>query len=62
VVLVTPHYDILDWIEPDWWVDTAEGADEFAEDRGVVLAREGSFQEARDRAGYPGDWVATLEC
>lgn len=62
VILITPHYDILDWIEPDWWLDTAEGLDEFAADRGVVQAREGSFQEARDRARYPGDTVGTVEC
>ena len=23
VVLLTPHYDILDWVEPDWVIDTA---------------------------------------
>lgn len=62
IVLVTPHYDVLEWIEPDWWIDTAEGLDEFAEDRGVVQARKGSFQEARHHGGYPGDRVATLEC
>jgi hypothetical protein len=62
VILITPHYDILDWIEPDWWIDTAEGADEFAEDRGVIVARKGDFQEARHHGGYPGDEVATLEC
>ena len=22
VVLLTPHYDILDWIQPDWVIDT----------------------------------------
>jgi ABC-type ATPase with predicted acetyltransferase domain len=62
VILITPHYDILDWVEPDWWIDTAEGLDEFAGDRGVVQAREGSFQEARHHGGYSGDRVATLEC
>jgi ABC-type transport system involved in cytochrome c biogenesis ATPase subunit len=62
VILITPHYDILEWVEPDWWIDTAEGADEFASDRGVVQAREGAFQEARHHGGYSGDWVATLEC
>lgn len=62
IILITPHYDVLDWIEPDWWIDTAEGLDEFASDRGVVQARKGSFQEAADRARYPGDRVATLEC
>jgi hypothetical protein len=62
VILITPHYDVLDWVQPDWWIDTAEGLDEFAHDRGVVQARKGSFQEAHDRARYPGDRVATLEC
>lgn len=62
IILITPHYDILDWVQPDWWIDTAEGADEFASDRGVVQAREGDFQEARHHGGYRGDRVATLEC
>jgi ABC-type lipoprotein export system ATPase subunit len=25
IVLLTPHYDILDWIEPDWVFDTKDG-------------------------------------
>lgn len=25
VVLLTPHYDILDWVEPDWVFDTKDG-------------------------------------
>jgi hypothetical protein len=25
IILITPHYDILDWVEPDWWIDTADG-------------------------------------
>jgi ABC-type ATPase with predicted acetyltransferase domain len=62
IILITPHYDILDWIEPDWWIDTAEGADMFGEDRGVVPARKGAFHEARHHGGYSGDRVATLEC
>lgn len=62
IVLLTPHYDILDWVQPDWWIDTAEGADEFASDRGVVVAREGDFQEASHRSRYRGNEVATLEC
>lgn len=62
VILITPHYDILDWVQPDWWIDTAEGADEFASDRGVVTAREGEFQAALHHGGYSGDRVATLEC
>jgi ABC-type ATPase involved in cell division/GNAT superfamily N-acetyltransferase len=24
VVLLTPHYDIIDWVEPDWVLDTSE--------------------------------------
>lgn len=26
VILLTPHYDILDWIQPDWVFDTANGS------------------------------------
>lgn len=62
VILITPHYDILDWVQPDWWIDTAEGADEFDADRGVVRAREGDFQAPHDRSRYRGDRVASLEC
>ena len=61
VILVTCHYDVLDWVQPDWWIDTAEGLDEFAQDRGVIQARQGSFQAASDRIRYPGNRVATLE-
>lgn len=25
VVLLTPHYDVLDWLEPDWVFDTKDG-------------------------------------
>ena len=62
VILITPHYDILDWVQPDWWIDTAEGLDEFAADRGVVVARKGDFQEASHRARYRGNRVVSLEC
>lgn len=62
VILITPHYDILEWVQPDWYIDTAEGLDEFAADRGVVKAREGTFPAAGDRAGYQGDWVGSVEC
>jgi ABC-type ATPase with predicted acetyltransferase domain len=61
IILVTCHYDVLDWIQPDWWIDVAEGLDEFHEDRGVIQARKGQFQSAKDRARYCGDRVATLE-
>lgn len=62
VVLITPHYDILDWVQPDWWLDTAEGLDQLTEDRGVVVAREGDFQAARHHGGYPGDRVGAVAC
>lgn len=62
IIFFTCHYDILDWVQPDWWIDTAEGLDEFAADRGVIVAREGDFQEASHRARYRGNRVATLEC
>lgn len=62
IILFTCHYDVLEWIEPDWFLDTAEGLDQFAEDRGVVVARKGDFQETYHRTAHRGDWVATLEC
>ncbi len=40
VVLLTPHYDVLDWIEPDWAYDTATG--EFR--RGRSLWRRPRFE------------------
>lgn len=30
VILLTPHYDVLDWLEPDWIFDTALGVFERA--------------------------------
>lgn len=62
IVLLTPHYDILEWVQPDWWIDTAEGLDEFAADRGVIVARKGDFQAASHRARHHGNRVVTLEC
>lgn len=32
-VLLTPHYDVIDWLEPDWLFDTARN--EFARGRGL---------------------------
>jgi hypothetical protein len=32
-VLLTPHHDVIDWLEPDWVFDTARG--EFARGRGL---------------------------
>ena len=35
-VLLTPHYDVLEWLEPDWVFDTARPAtDAFARGRGL---------------------------
>lgn len=62
IILITPHYDILEWVQPDWWIDTAEGLDEFASDRGVVQPKTGDFQEAAHFAKHSRNWVATLEC
>lgn len=62
VILITPHYDILEWVLPDWWIDTAEGADEFEGDREVIVARKGDFQEARHHGGYQGNWVGSVGC
>lgn len=42
VVLLTPHYDILDWLEPDWIFDTAGGSFERAP-AGRVLRRRPRF-------------------
>jgi ABC-type lipoprotein export system ATPase subunit len=43
IVLLTCHYDVLEWLQPDWVLDTASGLHEFAEDRGVVQAQVGRF-------------------
>lgn len=62
IVLVTCHYDILEWVDPDWVVDTAGGEKLAAEgERKVVRAEEASFQAATHQARYPGDRVVTLE-
>ncbi len=61
VVLLTCHYDVLEWLQPDWVVDTAGGERLAAEAEGkVVRAEQASFQEADHRGRYPGDRVATL--
>ena len=54
------HYDILDWLQPDWWLDTADGLDQLGSDREVVRARKGDFQETSHRARYRGDRVGTV--
>lgn len=59
IILVTCHYDVLDWIEPDWVLDTAEGLNEFPEDRGVIEAREGSFQPDRR---FEGKEIGKIQC
>jgi hypothetical protein len=61
-VLLTCHYDVLEWLDPDWVVDTAGDEKLAAEgERKVIRAEEASFQEASHRSRYPGDRVATLE-
>lgn len=62
VVLVTPHYDVLDWIQPDWYLDTAGGERLPGEERKVVSAREGDFQAPNHRSRYRGDRVGSVEC
>lgn len=61
IILVTCHYDVLDWVQPDWWIDTQEGLNEFASDRGVVQAREGQFPAAENGTRYQGDWLGSVE-
>lgn len=62
IIVFTPHYDVLDWLQPDWWLDTQEGLNEFAQDRGVVRARQGDFQAANRRARYRGNRVGSVAC
>lgn len=61
IILITPHYDVLEWLQPDWWIDTAHGANEFAEDRGVIVAQEGDFQrdDLGDRGGRE---IGRIQC
>ena len=44
VVLLTPHYDVLDWLEPDWIFDTNKGA--FVEARACRLVVKPAWQGA----------------
>lgn len=62
VVLITPHYDILDWIQPDWYLDTQGGETLPGEERKVVRAQTGDFQAPSHSARYPGDEVGTVGC
>ena len=59
VVLITCHYDILEWVQPDWVVDTHE-AEELGAAGKATLRRE-SLQSGADRVGYPGDRVGAVE-
>ncbi len=51
VVLLTCHYDVLDWIQPDWVFDTASGQ----------LFKEWLHPSTEDLAGHQGDGLAILE-
>lgn len=62
VILITPHYDVLDWIEPDWLIDT-QGAEALpGQERKVVQALKGNFQAADHRTRYRGDRVGSVVC
>lgn len=60
IILVGCHYDILEWVQPDWWIDTAEGLDEFAEDRATVQARKGTEEAVSERRKYPGQTIGSV--
>lgn len=62
VVIFACHYDILDWLEPDWYIDTADagGGALPGEEVKVIEARQGCFREADAAPRYPGDYVGTL--
>lgn len=62
VILITPHYDILDWVQPDWYLDTAGGETLPGEERKVVRAQTGDFQPSSHSARYPGNEVGAVEC
>lgn len=62
IVLFSCHYDILEWVQPDWWLDTAEGLNEFADDRGLVEIQEG-LPAKTDGVGYDTSKVIDeLDC
>ena len=60
VILVTCHYDVVSFIEPDWLVDTAEGLDEFHSDRGVLRPQSG-VKSVSDRERYPGPIIGVVK-
>ena len=62
IVLVTPHYDILDWVEPDWVIDTHGGETIVGDERKVVRPVKGEFQATTDHTRYPGDSVGSVGC
>ncbi len=59
-ILITPHYDILDWVQPDWYLDTAGGETLPGEERKVVQAQVGDFQ-LPDHS-YSGVEIARIQC
>ncbi len=59
-ILITPHYDILDWVQPDWYLDTAGGETLPGEERKVVQAQVGDFQLSDH--SYSGVEIARIQC
>lgn len=55
VILVTPHYDVLEWIQPDWIVDTA-GGDTLG--GGHVEASNATFSYGKE--AFPGPAVGSI--
>lgn len=60
IVVFTPHYDILDWVQPDWVIDTAGGERLPGDGRKVVQAT-ADFQRGVDH-NYTGREIARIQC
>jgi len=54
-VAVTCHYDVLDWLEPDWILDTAMGELTTASDRETA-----SPGEAQKKNGPTSNWKSSV--
>lgn len=59
IVLLTPHYDVLDWIQPDWVIDTAEGLNQFDEER-AELEPKPELEEAAHE--FEGKELGHVQC
>lgn len=58
-VLLTAHYDVLEWVLPDWIVDTADGLNQFDEERAVLEVKTDADEVEHE---FEGEVVTHVQC